>query len=355
MEWYKLRLSGIKDMIIKILMDNFETYEDIFKLHRNQLQKYFNLTDEVIDTIYNSKKIDIQKNLNELQKLNIHVVSLKDESYPKILKHIQQPPVFLYYKGDLSLTENERKIAIVGTRTATTYGKNCCEKIVDELLLSNVTIVSGLALGIDGISHNRTLQKKGKTIAVVGSGLDIIYPYTNKHIWERIEKEGLILSEFPLGTPPNSFNFPRRNRIIVGLSKGVCVIESKEKGGSLITAHLALDEGRDVFAVPGDIFSPNSIGTNELIKNSGAKLITSGKDILEEYSWEKQKSLDEVLLNVPMTEYEKIIYKILSVEKSLDEIILESNIKAANLLAILMEMEIKGLVSSVAGGKYRRK
>lgn len=355
MEWYRLRVAGVKDKVVKILMDNLENYEDIFKLHSDQLRKYFMLEDNDINSILNSKDVDLQKELDKLEKFNIKVISLKDEDYPELLKNISSPPVFLYYKGDLSLAHGSRTIGIVGTRGATSYGKNCCEKIVDELVASGVTTVSGLALGIDGICHRRTLQRQGKTIAVIGSGLDIVYPSSNIDVWKEIEKKGLIISEFPLGTPPNAFNFPRRNRIIVGLSKGVVVVESKEKGGSLITAYLALEENRDVFAVPGDIFSPNSIGTNELIKNSGAKLISSGKDVLEEYFWEGQKYLDEVITEIPMTDYEKKIYNILAIEKNLDEIIMESGINAGNLLAILMEMEIKGLVSSVSGGKYRRK
>lgn len=355
MEWYRLRISGVKDTVIKNLMHQFENYEDIFKLHKEQLKKYFNLQDEIIEKIYNSKKINLEKELQELKKSKVYVISLKDKNYPTLLRHIQQPPIFLYYKGDLSLTKKKRCIGIVGTRSATSYGKNSCEKIVDELVDAGIVIVSGLALGIDGICHEKTLQKKGKTIAVVGSGLDIIYPYQNKNIWKQIEKEGLILSEFPLGTPPNNFNFPRRNRIIVGLSRGVAVIESKEKGGSLITAYLALEEGRDVFAVPGNIFSINSIGTNALIREAGAKLITSGKDILEEYSWEIKSSFKKTSEDIFINEDEKNIYRILNIEKNLDEIILESKIPAGKLLAILMEMELKGLISSISGGKYMRK
>lgn len=355
MEWYRLKLVGLKDSIIGRLMKNLENYEDIFHLDREQLKNYFKIDDDTINSIYDSKTKDFTKHFEKLKNLGIKIVSLKDKNYPKMLRNIAQPPIFLYYKGDLSLVEKERIIAIVGTRKATTYGKNCCEKIVDELVDGDVVIVSGLAMGIDTISHRRTLQKNGKTIAVVGSGLDVVYPLENRKYWEEIGEKGLLISEVPLGTPPNSFNFPRRNRIIVGLSRGVSVIESREKGGSLITAFLALEEGRDVFAVPGDIFSPVSLGTNELIKKSEAKLITSGKDILEEYGWEidNKDSIEEN--NFFMSNDEKKIYEILSVEKNLDEIILESGIKAGNLLAILMEMEIKGIVASISGGKYRRK
>lgn len=352
MEWYRLRVVGIKDSVISNLMKKLSCYEDIFKLTREQISFYFKLDDKIIDLIYKSKDIDLENEIEKLKKYDVKIVSLKDENYPENLKNISHPPLFLYYRGDLSLAYG-KTIGVVGTRRATTYGKNCCEKIVDDLVDGNVVTVSGLALGIDIICHKRTIEKGGKTIAVVGSGLDVIYPAENKKYWKEIGENHLIISEFPFGTAPNPYNFPQRNRIIVGLSKGIAVIESKEKGGSLITAYLALEEGRDVFAVPGDIYSPVSVGTNELIKKSEAKLITSGKDILDEYGWSIKNSIE--LNQIDMSEDEKKIYDILSREKNLDEIIIESGISAKNLLAHLMDMEIRGIVSSVAGGKYRRK
>lgn len=353
MEWYRLRAAGIKDSVVGRLMERLDDYEDIFKLDREQIKFYFQFDDEIVDMIYRSKAVDLEKELEKFSKLGIKIVSLKDKDYPENLKNIAQPPLFLYYKGDLSLTEG-KSIGVVGTRRATVYGRNCCEKIVDELVAGNVTTVSGLATGIDSICHKRTIEKGGKTIAVVGSGLDVIYPAENRKYWQEIGENHLLISEYPLGTPPNSFNFPRRNRIIVGLSKGIAVIESKEKGGSLITAYLALEEGRDVFAVPGDIYSPASMGTNDLIRKSEAKLITSGKDILDEYGWSMGKKAEKEC-SIPMDENEKKIYDILTVEKNLDEIIMESKMKAGNLLALLMDMEIKGIVASISGGKYRRK
>lgn len=353
MEWYRLRAAGIKDNVTGKLMERLEHYEDIFKLDKEQLKFYFGFSDDVVNLIYHSKETDLENAVKKYTDLGINILCIKDKEYPENLKNISHPPLFLFYKGDLSLADG-KNIGIVGTRRATVYGRNACEKIVDELVAAGVTTVSGLAAGIDSICHKRTLAKNGKTIAVVGSGLDVIYPAENKKYWEIIGKEGLLISEYPLGTPPNTFNFPRRNRIIVGLSKGIAVVESKEKGGSLITAYLALEEGRDVFAVPGDIYSPASMGTNELIKKSEAKLITSGKDILIEYGWESGMT-KEISCAVPLDENEKKIYNTLSVERNLDEIIMETGIKAGNVLAILMDMEIKGIVSSIAGGKYRRK
>lgn len=355
MEWYRLKMAGIKDSITGKLMNEIESYQEIFILDRDKLKKYFQLDDETINSIYDSRNRDFSKEEEKLKNLGIKIISIKDEEYPESLKNISHPPLFLHYRGDISLASSEKIIGVVGTRRATVYGRNACEKIVDDLADGNVVTVSGLASGIDTICHKRTLQRNGKTIAVVGSGLDIVYPAENRRYWQEIGEKGLIISEFPLGTPPNNFNFPMRNRIIAGLSRGVAVIESKEKGGSLITAYLALEEGRDVFAVPGDIFSPVSCGTNELIKKSEAKLITSGRDILEEYGWSSSSENRKNSLDTSFNEVERKIYEILSTEKNLDEIIIESGIKAGNLLAVLMEMEIKGIISSVSGGKYRRK
>lgn len=351
MEWYRLRIIRLKDSIIAKLMLHFEKYNDIFLLDKELLKLYFKFDDETISLIYQSKKTNLEKELTFFKEKNINIISLKDKNYPINLKNISHPPLFLYYKGDISIA-NEKTIGIVGTRRPTTYGKRVCEKITTDLVKSQVTIVSGLALGIDAISHKTTLENNGKTIAVVGSGLDIIYPRENKRYWEEIGEKGLLISEFPLGTEPLSYNFPMRNRIIVGLSKGIVVVESKEKGGSLITASLALEEGRDVFAIPGDIYSPVSTGTNNLIKNSEAKLITSSEDILKEFNWPIKESNK---INLNLSEDELKIYNILEKEKSLDELIIITGIKAKILLAILMEMEINGYILSISGGKYIRK
>lgn len=351
MEWYKLRAANVKDSVIRNLMSAFEEYSDIFKLDEFQLRKYFNIDDGEYKKIINSKTLSLDKEIENLKKNKVKVLSLKSQNYPEELKNISQPPVFLYYKGDISLLEN-RRIGVVGTRKATTYGRITCEKMTEDLIENGITTVSGLALGIDSICHKRTLEKSGKTIAVVGSGLDIIYPKENRILWEQIEKYGLIISEYPLGTEPIGYNFPMRNRIIVGLSRGILVIESQKKGGSLITAELALEEGREVFAVPGDIFSPSSEGCNNLIKNSQAKLTTDVKDIIVEYEWKIKNNKNS---NLDLTSYEEKIFSLLEKEKNLDELILESSFKASEILSILMDLEIKHIIVSIPGGKYRRK
>ena len=337
MEWYKLRAAGVKDSIIRNLMSAFKEYLDIFKLEYKK--------------IIDSQTLSLDEEIKNLKKNKVKVLSLKSSNYPEELKNISQPPVFLYYKGDISLLKGKR-IGVVGTRKATVYGKITCEKMTEDLVNNEITTVSGLALGIDSICHKKTLDKNGKTIAVVGSGLDVIYPKENRILWENIEKSGLIISEYPLGTEPIGYNFPMRNRIIVGLSRGILVIESQKKGGSLITAELALEEGREVFAVPGDIFSPSSEGCNNLIKNSQAKLTTDVKDIIIEYGWELKNNKNN---NLKLTSYEEKIFFLLEKEKNLDELILGTSLKASEILSILMDLEIKHIIVSIPGGKYRRK
>ena len=351
MNWYKLRVLGMRDVSIRHLMKGTKRFDDIFKLDDQQLRKYFKLDDSDIDKLNKIHKINMDEEISILMKHKVKVINLKSAEYPEDLKNISQSPLFLYYKGNIKLL-NTRKIAVVGTRKATGYGKMACERITEGLVDAGITTVSGLALGIDAICHNRTLEKKGSTVAVIGSGMDVIYPRINRGLWEKIEKEGLIISEYPLGTEPTNFNFPMRNRIIVGISRGVVVVESQERGGSLITAGIALEESRDVFAIPGDMFSPSSQGCNTLIKRSQAKLITDVQDIFDEYGWSGQKEDHEL---PKLTEEESKIYGDLVKERTLDELIISTGYKASDLLSMLMEMEIKGATVSVGGGRYRRK
>lgn len=352
MEWYRLVVVKLKDSSFRSIIKKFEKYEDIFLLDRVYLKKYCNLDESEIEKIYASKNIDLESELEKLKNQRVSLLFIRDKEYPDELRNIAKPPIFLYYRGDITLL-SKRKIAIVGTRRATSYGRITCDKLVRDLVENDIVTVSGLATGIDSICHQKTLEYGGKTIAIVGSGLDVVYPKENEKIWKLIEIKGLIMSEYPLGTEPFQYNFPMRNRIIVGISQGVVVIESRSKGGSLITAELALEEGREVFAIPGEISSPASEGCNNLIKNSSAKLITNVDDILDEFGWNKIKINSRDKLN--LTDYEKKIYNVLEREKNLDEIIEETSMKAGEILSILMDLEVKKVVVSVAGGKYRRK
>lgn len=277
--------------------------------------------------------------------------TIDDEIYPESLKNICDPPQKIYYRGNLDLLRSDRLIAIVGTRRNTAYGKLCCENIVKKLMDADVTIVSGFAMGIDTISHKTCIDNNGKTIAVIASGLDIVYPASNFKLWKEIEKKGLILSEYNYGTKPFRSNFPKRNRIIAGLSKATVIIESKEKGGSLITANMALEEGRDIFAVPGNIFSENSKGSNSLIRDSKAKLLLSADEILEEYGWAALNKVSNEK-NSELSNIQKRILDLLSSEKSLDSLVQELNLDLSSVLSEIMELELTGAIKSMPGGKY---
>lgn len=228
------------------------------------------------------KKLNIehfQKHYEYMQKNNIKMITFQDEKYPLRLKKISNPPVVLYIKGDITILQS-RALAMIGCRLCTEYGKTVAKHISYDLAKNNVTVISGLARGIDAYSHMGAIAGKGKTIAVVGNGLDIVYPYENKVLAEKIiETGGAIISEYIVGTRPEKKNFPERNRIISGLSEGIIVVEAREHSGTFITVDYALEQGKEVYAVPGNITSSNSEGTNELIKE-GAKLITNVQDIL---------------------------------------------------------------------------
>lgn len=276
--------------------------------------------------------------------------TIEDDVYPQCLKEISNPPLKLYYKGNLDLLKDERLIAVVGTRNPSSYGKLCCEYMVKKMTSANITIVSGFAKGIDSIAHKTSLLTGGKTIAVIASGLDIVYPASNLSLYREIEEKGLILSEYEAGVKPFKFNFPQRNRIIAGLSKGIIVVESKDRGGSLITADLALEFNRDVYAVPGDVFSEYSKGCNNLIRDSKAKSLSNINELLDDYSWK----IEEKNINNKYTQNQLLILNSLSSEKNLDNILMETKIEQTEILAELMTLEIMGAIKSIAGGRYKK-
>ena len=282
--------------------------------------------------------------------MNYNFITIKDDVYPECLKEISNPPLKLYYKGNLDLLKEERLIAVVGTRNPSSYGKLCCEYMVKKMTSANITIVSGFAKGIDSIAHKTSLLTGGKTIAVIASGLDIVYPASNLSLYREIEEKGLILSEYEAGVKPFKFNFPQRNRIIAGLSKGIIVVESKDRGGSLITADLALEFNRDVYAVPGDVFSEYSKGCNNLIRDSKAKSLSNINELLDDYSWK----IEEKNINNKYTQNQLLILNSLSSEKNLDNILMETKIEQTEILAELMTLEIMGVIKSIAGGRYKK-
>lgn len=278
------RIEGLGCVRKNKLLKMYKTPEEIWKLSYEDIIRIDGFGEKIAKSILDCKyRKDLDKYIEFMKQNNIHIITIYDEEYPNKLKNIYDSPVTLYVKGNKDILNNN-SISIVGCRNCSNYGKEVSMKFAYDLAKENITIISGMAKGIDTNSHIGCLHAKGKTIAVLGSGLDRIYPKENIALYnEIISSGGAIVSEYVIGTTATRMNFPARNRIISGLSDGVIVVEAKEKSGTLITVDFALEQGKDIFVVPGNITSHNSVGTNELIKQ-GAKCVTSVKDILEEYS-----------------------------------------------------------------------
>ncbi|MFA5392509.1 MAG: DNA-processing protein DprA [Candidatus Paceibacterota bacterium] len=297
--------------------------------------------------------IDPFKEWEKLEQHQIKFITLKDQEYPLLLKEISYPPLGLYLKGEIP--KNTNLLSVVGTRKISSYGKLAIEKLLKDLISYNFVIISGLALGVDTLSHKIALDKGGKTIAVLGTGLDRIFPVDNKFLSQKIIQNGALISEYPLGTIPFKSHFPWRNRIISGLSPATLVIEAPEKSGALITANFALEQNRDVFAVPGSVFNNNSLGTNKLIKQ-GAKLISQTEDILEEYHI-KISTTPKIAKTIHFdNQLEKEIYETLETSESLlvDKIIEKVNHKTTEVLVSLASLELKGLIKHLEGDRYSK-
>jgi DNA processing protein len=316
---------------------------------------------------------DVDNELRLAEKLKADIVTYQNPLYPKNLLNIYDFPVLLYVKG--SLREDDMNIAVVGSRLASTYGKFTTERLCRELALKGITVVSGLARGIDSAAHRGALAGRGRTIAVLGCGLDVVYPSENEKLFMEIAENGAVITEFPLGTPPSAQNFPARNRIISGISLGVVVVEAGERSGSLITARIALDQGREVFAVPGSIDSAGSRGTHQLIRQ-GAKLIENIDDILDEIlpqiddrlhgqvSVEKtppqeiadNPKIDDSSVINTLNDAEKVVLKFMSSKRvDIDTIITSTGFKAGDVLNILLTLELRGFIKQLPGKMYIHK
>lgn len=304
-----------------------------------------------------SRKTDAAREISRVRDKGFDLVSIFDESYPESLKEIYDPPLMLYVKGGICRADS-LSISIVGARRATIYGMETAERFAGELAACGFTVISGLAAGIDAAGHRGALGAGGRTVAVLGCGVDVIYPKENKDLYEEIAKTGAVISEYPLGTIPKPFNFPKRNRIIAGLSLGTVVVEAYQRSGSLITAKAALDEGREVYAVPGRINSLNSIGTNELIKN-GAKIITRVEDILADnyhlltHSIKHEAAIyDEPDAKSPeiLEEEDRILESISYLPQPADLIAFRAGLAVERVLNVLTKLELEGKIKRMFGG-----
>ena len=365
-QWLTLNQTpGLGNAAFCQLLSKFGSPEGIFNAKLSQLREV--VDDDIAQKI--SKGVDaevIAPTLKWLEKDNVHIVTFADSNYPQKLLEISNPPAVLYAIGNLHWL-NHPTIAIVGSRSATPQGEKNAEEFAKSLCEQGLCVISGMALGIDGAAHRGSLKANGATIAVVGTGLDIVYPARHRDLAHKIAEGGLILSEFPLGTPSKAQNFPRRNRLISGLSLGCLVVEANIDSGSLITARLAAEQGREVFAIPGSIHSPVTKGCHQLIKQ-GAKLVESVQDILEEINWvsivNSLPSKNSQLSISPLGLMPDVSANSLQTNTVLDlmgfdlvnfeSIRTNSGLTTEALSSMLMLLELENKITSLAGGNYQR-
>ncbi len=353
--WVSLSQTiGLGNAGIYQLLTKFGSPEAIYSAKSHQLRE---VVDELIaQKILNGVQTDVIKpTLDWLKKDNTHIVTLADKAYPQALLEISNPPILLYALGHLQWL-NHPSIAMVGSRSSTPQGEKNAEDFAESLCNSGLCVVSGMALGIDGAAHRGTFKSNGATIAVVGTGLDIVYPARHRDLAHKIAERGLIISEFALGTPSKAQNFPRRNRIISGLSLGCLVVEANIDSGSLITARLAIEQGREVFAIPGSIHSPVAKGCHQLIKQ-GAKLVENTADILEELknmlpNISPLGLMGEVEVNG--SEPNPVLAYMGFDPVDFETVLTVSGLTTEQLSAMLMMMELKGEITALNGGKYQR-
>lgn len=327
---------------------DLENLEDILYMEEEDLRKIPKAKDKSIEKILASRSKDYIKTLvDKINKSATDVLTIFDDNYPEDLRTIERSPKVLYVKG-LPLDLSGVKIGVVGARKATKYGKNAVEKFVGDLAALDATIISGMALGIDAQSHKAALDSGAYTIGVLGTGVDLKYPGKNEELFQRMYKEGTLISEYPLGTEPLPYRFPERNRIISGLSDGVIVIEAKEKSGSLITARLAAEQGREVFAVPGNINSIYSVGTNRLIQDGATPLIDIEDIKLAIPALQDQVQMEVDLDDLDLSEEEALVYRqIKEGVDNLDLLVEKTKLPVADLSSLIILLEMKGLVTDL--------
>ena len=345
------RVQGIGRVRLSLLKAHFGSLDRAWAAPRSELVKA-GLDAGTADNLIASRPgIDLAKDLSLIEKYRIKVITFESPDYPALLKETHDHPAVLYVRGDLAAADAD-SVAVVGTRKATSYGRQVAEDIVSNLALNGITITSGLARGIDTIAHRSALEAGGRTIAVFACGLDIVYPPENLKLAKDILENGALISEHPLGTKPKPENFPRRNRILSGLSRGVLVVESGERGGALITASFAVDQNREVFAIPGSILSGMSRGPNRLIQD-GAKLVRNHLDILEELRLPVVSRQIEMKDPLNPVGNESIIIKCVSEEPAhVDEICRASGLDISAVISCLAIMELNGLVRQTGGMTY---
>ncbi|MBF0451870.1 MAG: DNA-protecting protein DprA [Candidatus Magnetomorum sp.] len=365
--WLLLKnVQGVGNHLFKRLIDRWKTPEIILNQPVDALMSVQGISRRLADEIQKKSSFQYaQQEIARARQHSVHILCMHDDHYPPLLKHLPDPPPVLYVYGRLN--PSDTCVAIVGSRNATPYGASVTRKLAKELAMHHITIVSGMARGIDTAAHEGALAGQGRTIAVMGCGLEIVYPGENKPLFHWIAKEnGAVISEFPMQSGPEAYHFPLRNRIISGMSMGTIVVEAGAKSGSLITARLALEQDRQVFAVPGHIHSRFSNGTHRLIKQ-GAKLIENAQDVLEDLgpflNYHLQPQADSLLQKdqtnkislPPLDSFEQSIWDKLTLEPiHIDELLLFLDKTTAELSAQLLHMELKGIVKQHPGKRFSK-
>lgn len=352
--WIALSLvPEVGNITFKKLLAVYESPEAVFDAPVKDLLQINGMSEKKAENIKSfSDWSGVKKQIEHIRDTGVTVITCQSREYPDRLKQIDNAPNVLYLKGSL-IDEDKFTIAIVGPRKPTYYGRAVAERLSDELASSGFTVVSGMARGIDTVAHLSALKAKGRTIAVLGSGIDVAYPPENRGLMQKISESGCVVTEFPLGTKPLKENFPARNRLISGLSLGVLVVEAGRKSGSLITADCALEQNREVFAVPGNINSPNSYGTNDLIKK-GAKLVQGIDDIIEELAPALKGFVkNRECLTAELTGEEKQVCDILTGEPMhIDTISRGLSMPSSKALALLLGLELKGAARQTDGKRF---
>jgi DNA processing protein len=357
LSWVALNMvEGLKPIHRASLIRAFSTAENVFRQTEMDLMAASELRPDLAERITHFDLRSAEKELTAAERANIQIIPLDDDEYPQLLKTIPDPPLVLYVRG--RLLKEEITVALVGSRKATPYGLNASHSLARDLAAAGITVVSGLARGIDAGAHNATMEAGGRTVAVLGSGVDVIYPSEHKMLANKIAQNGAVVSEFPLGTAPNRDHFPVRNRIISGLSRLVIVVEASDKSGSLITARMAAEQGREVMAVPGTIFNEQSRGCNSLIKD-GAALVRNAEDVIAELPQQIAERLlarEEISREDHLTEIEKNIIGLLSFDQPshVDQIAQRSGIKSQELLGTLVNLELKNYITQIPGKNFLR-
>ncbi|MFP3982241.1 MAG: DNA-processing protein DprA [Desulfurivibrionaceae bacterium] len=360
-DWLRLYLTpGLGIRSWQKLLSAFDGPREILEVSRDELRRLApGINREVLEAVQGQEqRAAAEVELDKALRAGIRIITIKDSLYPEYLRHIFDPPPVLYLKGNPDLL-NSRCIGVVGARSATVYGQRVAADLARRLSLQDFTIVSGMALGVDASAHEGALKGSGKTVAVLGSGLDVVYPRQNQHLYDRIAEQGAVISECPLGSQPEPFRFPARNRLISGISLGVMVVEAARRSGSLITARCAMEQGREVFATPGRIDSRNSEGAHRLVKE-GAKLVHTVEDITEEFSPAEgvtagREPGQEESPPPSLTREEENLLPFLDLyPQSFDEILTRTGLSAAKLNELLCLLELKEIVEILPGKMIQR-